>query len=296
MIVGTDSRHVYAFAGSSATLTFSGHSDRGAVRRVNEDSFYASAPVFVVADGMGGHSHGDRASQAVRAAFARAFPGGEPSGPERVLDAIRAANADVVAVSAEPGERGPLAGTTITGVALVRIGSADNFHWMAFNVGDSRVYSWDGRTLGQLSVDHSAVQELLDAGLITRAEASVHPARNVVTRALGASDSVDPDIWLLPATGHQRFLICSDGLFRELSDDEIARIIVFHDAHSLAEDIGHRMTLSERLVAAAVAAGGADNVTAVVVESLITGSSDLDEDTVGRGALPRALEETAPRR
>lgn len=294
--MSTDSQNVYAFAGSSATLTFSGHSDRGSVRRVNEDSFFASAPVFIVADGMGGHSHGDRASQAVRAAFARAFPGDEPSGPEHVLDTVRQANVDVLSVSADPGERGPLAGTTLAGVVLVRIGSMDNLHWMAFNVGDSRVYSWDGRTLAQLSVDHSAVQELIDAGLITPEEAAMHPARNVVTRALGAGRTVDPDIWLLPAGGHQSFLVCSDGLTRELNDDEIARIIVFHDSHSVTENPDHRMTLSERLVAAAVAAGGADNVTAVVVESMITGATDLHEDTVGRGSLPRVLEDTSPRR
>ena len=93
---------------------------------------------------------------------------------------------------------------------------------MVFNIGDSRVYSWDGRTLEQLSVDHSAVQELVDAGLISAEDAERHPDRNVITRALGADEFVDPDVWLIPATGRQVFLICSDGLSKEVDDEQLA--------------------------------------------------------------------------
>jgi serine/threonine protein phosphatase PrpC len=168
---------------------------------------------------------------------------------------------------------------------------------MAFNVGDSRTYSWDGRTLAQLSVDHSAVQEMVDLGQITKEQAERHPHRNVVTRALGAEDEVDADIWILPARARQTFLLCSDGLTKELSDDEIARIIVFHDSQAQRESDGLPLTLAERLVNAAIAAGGSDNVTVVVVEAELAGVSGegSSDDTVDRSALSGVLEDTRPR-
>ena len=275
---------------------YAAHSDRGSVRRINEDSFFAAPPVFVVADGMGGHSFGDRASRATAAAFERAFGGASIATPARVLDTIREANRSVIGISEEPGSDGSLSGTTLTGVAFVEVGGGEDYHWMAFNVGDSRVYGWDGRSLTQLSVDHSLVQELVDLGEITRLEADSHPDRNIVTRALGAEDEVDADVWLLPARGHQTFLLCSDGLTKELSDDEIARIMVFHAAEQLRESGGLPISLAERLVSAAIAAGGSDNVTVVVVQSDFVGAEiAAGEDAVDRDAMPGQLEETRPR-
>jgi serine/threonine protein phosphatase PrpC len=194
-------------------------------------------------------------------------------------------------------ESAGISGTTLTGVAFVDVGDNDNYHWMTFNVGDSRVYSWDGRALAQVSVDHSAVQELIDLGHITKLESENHPDRNVVTRALGADDEVDPDIWLIPARVHQTFLLCSDGLTKELGDDEIARIIVFHNAEALRDSDQAPITLAERLVRAAIAAGGSDNVTVVIVESDVLGAvaPDAVNDTVERGSMPKFLEETRPR-
>jgi serine/threonine protein phosphatase PrpC len=278
----------------TAQFRFTAHSDRGAVRRINEDSFLAAVPLFVVADGMGGHSFGDRASQAAVGAFAAAFGTDAPASAQTVLDTIREANDAVLALAVDPGS---ISGTTLTGMAFVDVGGENNYHWMAFNVGDSRTYSWDGRSLTQMSVDHSAVQELVDLGHITRHEAESHPDRNVVTRALGADAEVDPDVWLLPARGHQTFVLCSDGLTKELSDDEIARIVVFHNAELLRDTDSLPMTLAERLVNAAIAAGGSDNVTVIVVESELVGGAQLGfgEDTVDRDAMSRQLEETRPR-
>jgi len=288
-----DARQQFELPDATVTFRFAGHSDRGAVRRVNEDSFLAAAPLFVVADGMGGHAFGDRASQATIAAFADGIESGQPTRAQDVLDTIRAANDAVIDLADDSA----LSGTTLTGIAFVDVGASDNYHWMAFNVGDSRTYSWDGRTLRQVSVDHSAVQELVDLGEITREQADRHPNRNVVTRALGAEDTVDADIWLLPARGRQTFLLCSDGLTKELSDDEIARIIVFHDSEQLRETDSLPITLAERLVRAASAAGGSDNVTVVVVESDMVGSgaTGADDDTLDRGGLTGLLEDTRPR-
>lgn len=284
----------FALPGVAIRFRFSGHTDRGAVRRINEDSYLMAAPLFVIADGMGGHAFGDRASQAAIAAFADALVGDEPAGATAVLETIKRANESVLAVSAG-GDA--LSGTTLTGVAFVDLDATGNYHWMAFNVGDSRSYSWDGRTLSQVSVDHSAVQELIDSGALAKADAERHPQRNIVTRALGADDTVDADIWLLPARGRQTFLLCSDGLSKELSDDEIARIIVFHDTELLRDTDNMPMTLAERLVNAAIAAGGSDNVTVVIVESEVigVGTGRPDDDTLDRGALSRRLEDTRPR-
>lgn len=295
--MSTDERREFALPGATVRFRYTAHSDRGAVRKLNEDSFLAAFPLFVVADGMGGHSFGDRASQAAVGAFSDAFDMDEPASAAHIIDTIRLANDAVLDLTAGDEFVGAISGTTLTGVAFVDVGADHNYHWMAFNIGDSRSYSWDGRTLAQLSVDHSAVQELVDLGHITKREAERHPDRNVVTRALGAEAEVDADIWLLPAKGRQTFLLCSDGLTKELGDDEIARIIVFHNAEQLRATDGLPMSLAERLVNAAVAAGGSDNVTVVVVESDMIGQSVVgaSDDTVDRDALAHQLEETRPR-
>jgi serine/threonine protein phosphatase PrpC len=300
-----ESAREFALPSFTARFSFAGHTDRGSVRRINEDSFIAAPPVFVVADGMGGHAYGDRASQAAVATFADLFVENAPADPRDILEAITAANDAVLALAVESDIAG-ISGTTLTGVAFVDVGGNGNYHWMAFNVGDSRTYSWDGRTLSQLSVDHSAVQELIEQGLLTADEATRHPNRNVVTRALGADEEVDPDVWILPTRSRQTFLLCSDGLTRELPDDEIARIIVFHDSADVRSGDSLPMTLAERLVNAAIAAGGSDNVTVVVVECELSGAGARSpeegsaDETLERGSLPGALldtrlEDTRPR-
>lgn len=271
----------------SLRLAVSSASDLGLVRKVNEDSFFADPPVFVVADGMGGHSFGDRASQSVAATFAAASPPQGLPSVEDVVSTIRDSNSAVVGLAGDDVV-GTVSGTTLAGLALIAAG--DDCHWMAFNVGDSRVYSWDGRVLEQVTVDHSAVQELLDLGEISLREVATHPFRNVVTRAIGVGIDVDPDVWLLPLGGRQLFLVCSDGLTKELDDDQIASILA--DRFHLPEG----QSVADRLVAAALAAGGSDNVTVVVVDSELVGSvHTADEETVDRG-MPHHLEETRPRK
>lgn len=255
-------------------------SDRGLVRSLNEDSLLAEAPVFAVADGMGGHSMGDRASAAAITEL-RARLAGRTLQPNDVLQAIAAANAAVHELGAAADGR--VAGTTLAGVALVAAGVPASPHWMVFNIGDSRVYRWNGRELRQVSVDHSAVQELIDRGEIEPDAARRHPDRNIVTRALGPIEPANADAWLLPAEGTLSFLICSDGLSRELSDDQLAR--------ALAGDDPESMTTAQHLVSLALAAGGRDNVTAIVVSAVAEPSSIGDSTLDGH----RSLEETLPR-
>ncbi|MCS0500340.1 PP2C family protein-serine/threonine phosphatase [Protaetiibacter mangrovi] len=277
-------REEFAIGDTIVSLRHAGATHVGAVRASNEDSFLSAPPYWIVADGMGGHAHGDLASRAAIEVFASAVPTG-PASARVVLDAVRRANDAVVAL-----RDGSMSGTTLTGVAIVDIDGAGP-HWMTFNVGDSRTYSWDGRRLEQQSIDHSAVQELVAAGLLSPEDAAVHPQRNIVTRALGAETEVEPDVWLVPVRARQTFLLCSDGLTKELGDDEIARIIVFHDQQVAREPDGP--SLAERLVGAAVAAGGRDNVTVVVVESEVPEDAGPLDETVDRD--PRLLEDTMPR-
>ena len=221
----------------------------GRVRRVNEDSYLAVPPIYAVADGMGGHGSGDVASRLAIEALARCVEL-RPLFTEAVLHALEEAN-QVIVSRAEPPSR---MGTTVTGLAGLETAGGD--HLMVFNVGDSRVYRLASDRIVQLTVDHSEVQELVLAGVLSREQARTHPRRNVVTRALGTAPSSLADHWLLPATAGDRFLICSDGLSGELPDEVILPLLT----------VGGPQQAAEALVAAANDAGGRDNITAVVVD------------------------------
>jgi serine/threonine protein phosphatase PrpC len=286
--VAVNGESIITLPGSTARVAFSSRSDVGSVRKVNEDSVLAQSPVFLVADGMGGHARGDMASQTVVRVFDQHIERDVPSTPERILDAIHSSNDAVRDISSAEDYGTAISGTTLAGVAFVDAGDDVGFHWMAFNIGDSRVYTWDGRTLTQLSVDHSAVQEMVDAGLISAHDAEHHPERNVITRAIGADEFVDTDVWLLPASGHHAFLICSDGLTKELDNSEIARLVAAHrnDGHSLAD----------ALVDEAIARGGRDNISVVFVESELGSPKEDTDSTHDRaGGVDNHLEDTRPR-
>jgi len=220
----------------------------GRVRRVNEDSYLAVPPVYAVADGMGGHGSGDVASRLAVEVLARCVML-RPLFTEAVLHALDEANRAIVE------HDGPnRMGTTITGLAGLETLGGDRL--MVFNVGDSRVYRLAGERFEQLTVDHSEVQEMVLAGVLTREQARTHPRRNVVTRALGGGHELAADHWLVPAAAGDRFLLCSDGLFGEVLDEALAGLLALADPQHAAE----------ALVAAANEAGGHDNITALVVD------------------------------
>lgn len=250
---------------SRIQILFSARTDVGMVRTNNEDSMMAQSPVFLVADGMGGHARGDAASQTVVRVFDEHIAQGEPSTPERILDAIHSSNDAVRDLSATDDFGTAISGTTLAGVAFVDAGDGLGYFWMAFNVGDSRLYRWDGRHLRQISVDHSAVQELVDAGLISLSDAEHHPERNVITRAIGADEFVDPDVWMLPVAAEDSFLLCSDGLTKELDAHDIERIVARRAATPEA-----RSTIADALVEAAITRGARDNVSVIFIDSFST--------------------------
>ncbi|WP_255595372.1 PP2C family serine/threonine-protein phosphatase [Cellulomonas sp. C5510] len=253
------------------------------MRTLNEDALLAHPPVFLVADGMGGHEAGDVASRLAVEEFAR-LAGLSAVDPADLHACFRRA-AQRIRATFERRE----GGTTVSGVALGEHEGAA--HWLVFNVGDSRVYRWADGELAQLTVDHSVVQELVDSGSLTRAAAERHPERHVLTRALGTGADPEPDYWTLPARPGDRMLVCSDGVSGELAPEEIADV--------LATSAGSGAAAAE-LVRRAVGAGGRDNATAVVVDAqvladgaggwLAFGAEDADrtwDETVDGATIPR---------
>ncbi|MFB2554188.1 PP2C family protein-serine/threonine phosphatase [Herbiconiux liangxiaofengii] len=224
----------------------------GLRRRANEDAFLAAEPVFLVADGMGGHEAGEVASALAVDAFTALTS-------ERSIDAadIRLAfdrAHEAIAAIVSTGLR--RAGTTVSGVAVAE--SDGRAHWLVFNLGDSRTYRLTGGELEQISVDHSVVQELLDGGELDRAAAASHPDRNVITRALGAGGPYQADYWLVPVESGDRMLICSDGISGELDDELIAHVLIEEQSAQEA---------ATRLVHEGLLRGGRDNLTAVVIDA-----------------------------
>ncbi|MGB3411284.1 MAG: protein phosphatase 2C domain-containing protein [Microthrixaceae bacterium] len=227
----------------------------GKVRAANEDSLLVSSDVLVVADGMGGHLAGEVAS--ARAVEILAEAEGHRSLVE-LVSAVHLANRRISDSAAEdPALRGM--GTTICVVGQV---DEDGEHLAILNVGDSRVYLLADGELNQLTEDHSLVETLVREGRITPAEAEVHPQRNVLTRALGVEALVLVDAWLLLPCDGDRLLLCSDGLFNELSVERITEILQDQDDPDVA---------ARRLAAEAEAAGGRDNITTVVADVIGSG-------------------------
>lgn len=239
--------------------------DVGLRRKANEDSYIAEYPVFAVADGMGGHDAGDRASQAVIHELA-ALGGATSLQPEHLVAVLERAQG-MVAIIADETERG--AGSTVTGVA---VSTHQNVaHWLVFNIGDSRVYRLRDGRLAQLSIDHSLVQQLLDSGHLDHANVAAFAGKNVITRAVGADDS-DADYWMHPIVQNERIMLCSDGLTGEVSDDDIRRTLLTTPGAQPAADA---------LVNLALVNGGRDNVTVIVL------------DVIAGGLVPELYEETA---
>jgi serine/threonine protein phosphatase PrpC len=232
-------------------LSWGAATDIGRRRDHNEDSFLARSPIFAVADGMGGHSSGEVASAAVVSRLAEAISGDFVE-QESIEESLRSATVDI-GFAEDVQHLG--VGTTVTGAALtLRRGQP---YWDIFNVGDSRVYMFENNELAQVTVDHSVVQELVDSGMISEDEAESHPDSNIITRAVGFNAEPMPDFWLLPLRAGLRLLLCSDGLTKEVGRERLR----LHMAAGLSAS-----ETALALVDAALAAGGRDNVTVIVVD------------------------------
>ena len=235
------------------TLRWGAATDVGLVRRINEDQLLTTDGLYAVADGMGGHAAGDVASGVAVAALREAYEG-RPHTADELVDAMHHANAAVYEKSiADHALRGM--GTTLTAAALIDADGEDRI--AIANVGDSRTYVFAHNELTQLTEDHSIPEELVRQGQLDPSEVDTHPQRHILTRALGIQPEIEVDVWeVLPVAG-DRIVLCSDGLVREVTDDQIASIL-----RRLAEP----NEAAQELVARARAQGGSDNITVVIVD------------------------------
>jgi len=227
-----------------------GHTSHSGIKRDhNEDTYGIDLKhgLFLVADGMGGHDHGEIASALARDHILAAVKNGTS-----IKQAILEANQEIIGSSMEkPGDL-PM-GTTIVMMQI-----KDQSYECAW-VGDSRIYKYADKELRPISSDHSYVQELVDQELITAAQARSHPHRNVVTQALGVTDNSEIKVSL--ANGKinpsDKFLLCSDGLTEEVDDDKIAEI--------MSKKLSPR-EIADQLLIQALENGGSDNITTIVIE------------------------------
>jgi serine/threonine protein phosphatase PrpC len=250
--------------------------DTGRQRRDNEDNAYVRAPLFVVADGMGGAQAGEVASALAVEEFRR--PLAEEGTPEqRLADRVRSANRRIYETAQSTHERAGM-GTTLTAAFLDDTGLA------VAHVGDSRAYIFRDGTLTRITQDHSLVEELVRRGKLTEEQAAEHPQRSIITRALGIEDAVEVDTWTYPVRAGDVVLMCSDGLTSMIGEDVIASVL------SAEPDLDRA---GERLIAEANAAGGRDNITVVLFRLEDVGGGVVDEQPteVGMAAVPaRGLE------
>jgi len=245
--------------------------DTGRQRRANEDSLLARAPLFVVADGMGGAQAGEVASRIAVQSFQPGLP--DSSEPELALAQLAlAANSRIHELSHSNAEQAGM-GTTLT---AIYVGEQDV---AIAHVGDSRAYCLRDDELMRLTDDHSLVDELMRQGRLTPEEAVEHPQRSVITRALGPEGSVEVDTRSFPARAGDVFLLCSDGLTTMLSEAQIAAAL---RAHAPLRDAG------ETLISAANEAGGRDNITVVLVrlEDVAIGERSPLEEQVTMVGIP----------
>ena len=267
-----------------------GLTDIGLLRAVNEDAFLAEPPVFLVADGMGGHRAGDLAARAALDAFT------DLVGQEFVTSAqLDAALARAAADVARLGDDVGAPGCTLTGLVLSLQGDLPCLH--VVNVGDSRTYHFAQDTFSLVTRDHSEVQELIDAGRLTLSQARTSARLWEAMEAgapladllgAGAGPVVPVDRFLLPAHAGDRFVICSDGLSALVSEPVI---------ESVVRSARPPRQVARELVDRALAAGGTDNVTVLIVDIIdvrpVWERTDVDDET-----LPpqrRASEDTLPR-
>jgi protein phosphatase len=222
--------------------------DVGRQRRVNEDSLLVHPPLFVVADGMGGHQAGEVASGLAVQAFAAGLPDSGDAAEFRLAELVQSANRQIHDTSRSDAEHAGM-GTTIT-AAYVDVDDVAIAH-----VGDSRAYRWRDGELERLTDDHSLVEELIRQGKLTAEEAEDHPQRSIVTRALGPEPDVQVDTRTVPSRDGDVFLLCSDGLTGMIGEPGLAAVL--GEGGTLARTV-------RGLIDAANAAGGRDNITVVV--------------------------------
>lgn len=243
------------------TLKFAGSTHVGLVRTNNEDSYYlpegsGELPFFcVLADGMGGHSKGELASslavEYVSGKLRSMLSDQEKSADmeELLASVVQKANVKIYLESLDQSDAAGM-GTTLTVLVI-----DEDYLWIA-HVGDCRAYVYRDQSLIQLTVDQTVAQEMLDAGSLKPEELSGHPRRNILTQALGIPEFLQPEIVKIERKKQDRYILCSDGLYGQVSDNEIL---------SAVRSSKDPQAVSDTLMNTALQNGGEDNVTVLVV-------------------------------
>jgi serine/threonine protein phosphatase PrpC len=241
----------------------------GRQRRGNEDSSFARAPVFAVADGMGGAQAGEVASQLAVEAFEAGLPD-DGSPEERLAEVVRRANRRIHELSVTQHEHAGM-GTTLTAAYL------DGGNVVIAHVGDSRAYLFRDDQLIRLTQDHSLVEELRQRGKLTEQEAAEHPQRSIITRALGPEADVQVDTLSQSVRSGDVILLCSDGLTSMISEQQVREIM--SSASSLR-------SAADALIDGANAAGGKDNITVVLFRVEELDADAMDQPTMVSARAP----------
>ena len=236
-------------ARKGAVTSFGSRTDVGCVREQNEDSLVVQPPLFVVADGMGGHAAGEVASEICVKTISECAP--DRVDAEELGEAVEQANRDIINAALE-GEGREGMGTTCTAAML------EANRLVIAQVGDSRAYLLHGGKLTQLTRDHSLMANMIEAGQITPEEARLHPSRSVITRALGNDPTMTPDLYEINVEDGDRLLLCSDGLTAMVEDSQI---------ESIMNRVADPQRCATHLVNEAIAVGGLDNVTVIVADA-----------------------------
>jgi protein phosphatase len=257
-------------------LRYAARSDVGQVRQGNEDSGYAAPRLLIVADGMGGHAGGELASATAVATLAQIADAnlGQGEALTRLAEAVESAGSTIGLVVADSPELTGM-GTTVTG--LYWLADGDGARIAIVHVGDSRAYLLREGDLSQITHDHTYVQTLVDAGRITEEEASTHPRRNLLMRALDGVQVAEPDLSVREARLGDRYLLASDGLHGVVSGDEIARILGSREPTVCVTE----------LVDLALSRGAPDNVTVVVAHVIEGTDATALPVVVGAAGEPR---------
>jgi protein phosphatase/serine/threonine-protein phosphatase Stp1 len=234
----------------SHNIRYSAKTHVGLKRRVNEDAILVlpEEKIWVVSDGMGGHEAGDMASALVVDSIALLPDGMDPSAKMKALrDALAGAHARIVA---EAESRDTTIGATVVALVL------SDGHFLALWAGDSRLYRLRGGSIEMLTTDHSVVAALVKSGQMSWDEAELHPQSNQITRAVGVGDELELEKVHGEVVPGDRYLLCSDGLSKYMTFDELKRAMQGAPIE----------TVSEKLVQIALDGGGADNISVIVVD------------------------------
>lgn len=235
-----------------------GMTDIGKKRNINQDYLFFSDEkigcfpnLYIVADGMGGHKAGDKASSYAVTRFVELAKKTRPDIPFLTMEKlIRQVNEEIYRMSRTQEQYAGM-GTTFVAAAIVE-GIA-----YVMNIGDSRLYYYNGDELRQVTMDHSLVEEMVRAGELNREESRYHPQKNIITKAIGVSELVEPDFFMLEVSDGEKLLLCSDGLSNMVEDDKISEIL------SRPEE---PEKLAKQCVDEALFYGGLDNIAVVIAQ------------------------------